>query len=68
MIRMKHGHEWIKAITFLAICPPIKFYVTSIFEFYVTLIFLLTQDHVGLEISKRNFYSFYPIWAKPYDK
>ncbi len=31
--------------------------------------FLLTQNHMGLEISKRYAsYSFHPIWAKLYDK
>ncbi len=31
--------------------------------------FLLTQEYMGLEISKRySSYIFYPIWAKRYDK
>ncbi len=38
-------------------------------KFCGTLKFLLTQDYMGLEISKRySSYSFYPIWAKLYDK
>ncbi len=36
--------------------------------FYGTLKFLLTQDHMGLEISKRySSYSFYPISSKLYE-
>ncbi len=54
----KYGnHVGIQAITFLATCQ-IQF-------FYGTLTFLLTQDHMGLEISKRySFCSFFPTSAK----
>ena len=37
-------------------------------KFYATLNFLLTQDHMGVEISKRYSYSLYPMSAKLYYK
>ncbi len=37
-------------------------------KFYATLKFLLTQDHMGLGISKRySSYSFHPMSLKPYE-
>ena len=34
---------------------------------YVSLTFLVTQEHMGLEISKRYSYNFHPIPAKFYE-
>ncbi len=53
------GHEGIQAVTVFGDLP----------KFYGTLKFWLTQNHMGLEISKRySSYSFHPIIAKLYDE
>ncbi len=46
---------------FLAICQNLK----PLWHVEI----LLTQNHMGLEISKRySSYNFHPIWAKLYEK
>ena len=55
-------HEGIQAVTVYGDLPKLK-------KKYGTLKFLVTQNHMGLEISKRySSVSFHPIRAKLYDK
>ncbi len=49
---------------FLGEMPKKKKYIKK----NVALWTFLTQDHMGMEISKRYSYSFDPIWAKLYNK